>query len=110
MGTLSLGLFNSSSYFEPKPTNPDDPFEPGPYRPGDKYMAKTVKTFGMIYAFISVLTLLWALYSYQRRVTLIKRRWPGSFDDMIGPPAVCAAIFVAVLLNYIVAMKQHSSD
>ena len=45
----------------------------------------TVRTFGIIYALISVLTLLWGLYSYQRRVTLIKSKWPGSFGAFTTP-------------------------
>ena len=41
--------------------------------------AKAIRTFGLVYALISAFVLLWGLYSYQRRVTLIKMRWPGSF-------------------------------
>lgn len=77
MGTLSLALFNSASYFDPEPVPP--PFEPGPGMDGNSRAAKTVRTFGVIYALISVLVLLWGLYNYQRRVTLIKSRWAGSF-------------------------------
>ena len=78
MGTLALALFNSASYYDPKPSN--DPLVPGyDGRPG---MAKTVRSFGVVYAMISVFTLLWGLYSYQRRVTLIKMRWPGSFGTL----------------------------
>lgn len=46
---------------------------------GNPAAAKTVRAFGIIYALISAFILLWGLYSYQRRVTLIKMRWPGSF-------------------------------
>ncbi|WFD04806.1 hypothetical protein MVES1_000130 [Malassezia vespertilionis] len=76
MGTLALALFNSAGYFEPKPIN--SPYEPG-IPTGNRAMAGIVRTFGVIYALISVLTLLWGLYSYQRRVTLIKSRHPGTF-------------------------------
>ncbi|WFD44223.1 hypothetical protein MPSI1_002889 [Malassezia psittaci] len=90
---------------EPEPVPP--PFEPGPVQLEQKRMFRIVRSFGIIYALISVMTLLWGLYNYQRRVTLIKSRWAGSFDDLIGPPVVCAATFVAILANFIVAMKQH---
>ncbi|WFD36692.1 hypothetical protein MCUN1_003579 [Malassezia cuniculi] len=96
IGTLSLALFNSSSYFEPSEGNPGNPG-----------MAKVVRNFGIIYSVIAAAVLLWGLYSYQRRVTLIKSRWAGSFDDLIGPPVVCVACFIAVLANYIIALKQH---
>lgn len=75
IGTLALALFNSASYYDPKPsTSPDVPDVPG-----NPAAAKVVRVFGMVYAFISAFVLLWGLYSYQRRVTLIKMRWPGSF-------------------------------
>lgn len=111
---MALALFNGASYYKPTPSEPNDPFEPGPVRPGNPALYRTVRNFGIIYAMISVLTLLWGLYSYQRRVTLIKARYAGSFgtysrsasrlttDDLVGPPLICAAIFCAVLLNYIV--------
>ncbi|KAI3624106.1 hypothetical protein GLX27_002880 [Malassezia furfur] len=105
MGTLSLALFNSASYFKPEPVPP--PFEPGPEQSYQMRMFRTVRTFGIIYALISVMTLLWGLYNYQRRITLIKSKWPGSFDDMIGPPVVCAATFIAILANFIISVKQH---
>ena len=70
-----MALFNSASYYDPKPsTSPDVPDVPG-----NPAAAKVVRVFGMVYAFISAFVLLWGLYSYQRRVTLIKMRWPGSF-------------------------------
>ena len=77
MGTLSLALFNSASYYKPEPVPP--PFEPGPVQLEQKRMFRIVRSFGIIYALISVMTLLWGLYNYQRRVTLIKSRWAGSF-------------------------------
>lgn len=77
MGTLSLALFNSASYFAPEPVPP--PFEPGPEQRSRLNTFRTIRTFGVIYALISVSVLLWGLYSYQRRVTLIKSKWPGSF-------------------------------
>lgn len=72
IGTLSLALFNSSSYFEPSEGNPGNPG-----------MAKVVRDFGIVYSAIAAIVLLWGLYSYQRRVTLIKSRWAGSFGTFL---------------------------
>lgn len=72
IGTLSLGLFNSSSYFEPSAESPGNPA-----------MARVVRNFGIVYSVIAAVVLLWGLYSYQRRVTLIKSRWGGSFGASI---------------------------
>lgn len=46
---------------------------------GNPGAAKMVRGFGIVYALLSAFILLWGLYSYQRRVTLIKMRWPASF-------------------------------
>ncbi|PWN25221.1 hypothetical protein BDZ90DRAFT_213171, partial [Jaminaea rosea] len=62
----------------------------------------TIKTFGIIYAGIAILTLAWGLGNYLRRLHLIKTKYAGSFDDLVGPPLICAALFIAVLLNFIV--------
>ena len=75
LGTLALALFNSATYYDPKTST--DPMVPD-YE-GRPRAAKAIRTFGLVYALISAFVLLWGLYSYQRRVTLIKMRWPGSF-------------------------------
>ena len=75
LGTLALALFNSATCYDPKTST--DPMVPD-YE-GRPRAAKAIRTFGLVYALISAFVLLWGLYSYQRRVTLIKMRWPGSF-------------------------------
>ncbi|WFD32559.1 hypothetical protein MSPP1_003607 [Malassezia sp. CBS 17886] len=104
IGTLALVLFNSASYYDSKSDEP--PFEPG-IPNGNRAAARTVRTFGIVYALISVLTLVWGLYNYQRRITLIKSRWPGTFDDLIGPPLICAVVFVAIVANFVVSVSRH---
>ncbi|GAC99151.1 vacuole fusion non-autophagic-related protein [Pseudozyma hubeiensis SY62] len=103
IGSFALALFNSDTFFK----NHND------HHPGHKsdYLSSgSIKAFGAVYAGIAVLTLLWGLYSYQRRVTLIKTKYPGNFDDLIGPPLICAALFIAVLLNFIIRVKQHDYE
>lgn len=103
IGSFALALFNSDTFFQHH--NHD---HPGKH---DGWMSSgSIKAFGAIYAGIAVLTLLWGLYSYQRRVTLIKTKYPGNFDDLIGPPLICAALFVAVLLNFIIRVKQRDYE
>ncbi|EPQ31046.1 uncharacterized protein PFL1_01235 [Pseudozyma flocculosa PF-1] len=101
IGSFALALFNSSTFFNDHHHPSGAPQYPSP---------TTIKTFGTVYAAIAVLTLLWGLYSYQRRVTLIKQKWPGDFDDLVGPPLICAVLFVAVLLNFIVRVQQHNLE
>ncbi|KAJ1033814.1 hypothetical protein NDA16_000024 [Ustilago loliicola] len=103
IGSFALALFNSDTFF--KHHNEQ---HPGRYK--DYLSSGSIKAFGAVYAGIAVLTLLWGLYSYQRRVTLIKTKYPGNFDDLIGPPLICAALFVAVLLNFIIRVKQRDYE
>lgn len=104
IGSFALALFNSDTFFKHH-----DQQHPGQHK--DAYLSSgSVKLFGAVYAGIAVLTLLWGLYSYQRRVTLIKTKYPGNFDDLIGPPLICAALFVAVLLNFIIRVKQRDYE
>ncbi|KAE8254360.1 hypothetical protein A4X13_0g3447 [Tilletia indica] len=109
IGSFALALLNSSSFFEHHQL-PHDPIEePGPVYPPQHprgFSPGTIKTFGVIYAVIALATLSWGLFSYQRRVTLIKAKYGGPLDDLYGPPLICAALFVAVLLNFIVRVQQ----
>ncbi|PWZ01877.1 hypothetical protein BCV70DRAFT_198157 [Testicularia cyperi] len=105
IGSFALALFNSDTFFK----HHNDQLPGG--QPQNQYLTSgAIKAFGAGYAGIAVLTLLWGLYSYQRRVTLIKTKYPGNFDDLIGPPLICAALFIAVLLNFIIRVKQRELE
>ncbi|CAD6893686.1 unnamed protein product [Tilletia controversa] len=113
IGSFALALLNSSSFFEHHklPDNPID--EPGPAFPPKNPQGLgpgTIKAFGFLYAVIALATLSWGLFSYQRRVTLIKAKYGGHLDDLWGPPLICAALFVAVLLNFIVRVQQFNLE
>ncbi|KAK0544802.1 hypothetical protein OC846_005926 [Tilletia horrida] len=113
IGSFALALFNSASYFEHHQLPKDPIQEPGPVYPPQQprgLTAGTIKTFGTVYAAIAVATLGWGLFSYQRRVTLIKAKYGGPLDDLVGPPLICAALFVAVLLNFIVRVQQMNLE
>lgn len=73
--------------------------------------------FAYIYAAISVAVMVYGYVVYQRRITRIRKRDPGHFgmwpliekviansvvDQIVGPVLICAALFFAVLSNFIV--------
>ncbi|EEB95114.1 hypothetical protein MPER_05970, partial [Moniliophthora perniciosa FA553] len=60
LGTLSLALFNASKDV-------------------------IARRFAYIYAVISVGALIYGYMLYQKRITMIQRRDPGHFDDIVGP-------------------------
>lgn len=99
IGSFALALFNSDTFFKNHHSDKSQYLSSG-----------SIKAFGAVYAGIAILTLLWGLYSYQRRVTMIKTKYPGNFDDLVGPPLICAALFIAVLLNFIIRVKQRDLD
>lgn len=106
IGSFALALFNSASFFSySHPELPEDPTKPRHPRHNRALEPSTIKTFGMVYAGIAVLTLSWGLFNYLRRVHLIKTKYSGSFDDLIGPPLICAALFFGVLLNFVARGK-----
>lgn len=111
IGSFSLAMYNSASFFTSHPQHPFPPGqEPGPGIPWTSPNASTIRLFAVVYALISVLTLSWGLFNYHRRLYLIKTKYAGDFDDMYGPPLISAALFVAVLLNFIVRVQQHNLD
>nr|CDI54406.1 conserved hypothetical protein [Melanopsichium pennsylvanicum 4]SNX85349.1 related to VTC1 \ len=103
IGSFALALFNSDAFFK-------DHNDKHSHAHNDYLSSGSIKAFGAAYAGIAVLTLLWGLYTYQRRVTLIKTKYPGNFDDLIGPPLICAALFIAVLFNFIIRVKQRDYE
>ncbi|ORY35514.1 putative vacuole fusion, non-autophagic-related protein [Naematelia encephala] len=67
--------------------------------------------FAFAYALISAGILIYGLAIFQRRLTMISARDPGSFDHFWGPMLICVALFVAILANFIfriIEAKQHN--
>lgn len=111
IGSFSLAMYNSASFFNSHPSEPFPPGqEPGPDIPRTTPSGSTIRSFAIVYALISVLTLGWGLFNYHRRLYLIRTKYAGDFDDLIGPPLICAALFVAVLVNFIVRVQQHNIE
>ncbi|KAF8606597.1 hypothetical protein BDV93DRAFT_489407 [Ceratobasidium sp. AG-I] len=61
--------------------------------------------FAYIYAFISLAVLAYGYVVYQRRITRIRKRDPGHFDQIVGPCLICGALFFAVLSNFIIRVR-----
>ncbi|KAF5341638.1 hypothetical protein D9611_001950 [Ephemerocybe angulata] len=60
------------------------------------------RRFAIVYAVISIATLLYGYAIYQHRITMIRRRDPGHFDALAGPILLSIALFFAVLANFII--------
>jgi len=82
IGTIALALFNAST---------DNP---------------VARIFAYTYAVISVGVLVYGYLLYQHRITMIRRRDPGHFDNPIGPLVVSALLFIAVLTNFIIRVIE----
>ncbi|RXK41106.1 hypothetical protein M231_01509 [Tremella mesenterica] len=68
--------------------------------------------FALAYAFISAAVLIYGWAIFQKRLTMISARDPRSFDLLVGPLLICAALFIAVLANFIFRLqeaRQHTN-
>jgi len=81
LGTLALALFNAS----------DD---------------QIARNFAYVYAVISIGVLVYGWVVYQRRITMIRKRDPGHFDQILGPVVISALLFFAVLANFIIRVRE----
>ncbi|KAI0072529.1 hypothetical protein K474DRAFT_1711509 [Panus rudis PR-1116 ss-1] len=81
MGTLSLALFNASK---------DD----------------IARDFAYVYAIISAGIIIYGYYVYQKRITMIRKRDPGHFDEIAGPVIISALLFIAVLANFAIRVRE----
>jgi len=82
LGTFSAALFNASN-------------------------DSIAKNLAYAYALISMLTLCYAYTLYQQRVTMIRRRDPSHFDAIVGPVLICVVLFLAVLTNFILRVREY---
>ncbi|KAK2460274.1 hypothetical protein APHAL10511_007663 [Amanita phalloides] len=64
------------------------------------------RRFAYVYALISIAVLIYAYGLYQYRVTMILRRDPGYFDAQIGPIVISIALFVAILANFVLRVRE----
>ncbi|EAU83183.1 hypothetical protein CC1G_07865 [Coprinopsis cinerea okayama7 len=64
------------------------------------------RNFALVYAGISVCTIIYGYAIYQHRITMIRRRDPGHFDALLGPVLLSVALFFAVLSNFIIRVRE----
>ncbi|KAJ7476064.1 hypothetical protein FB451DRAFT_265991 [Mycena latifolia] len=81
IGTLALALFNASK-------------------------DQIARNFAYLYALISVGVLLYGYILYQHRITKIRKRDPGHFDMIIGPVVISALLFIAILANFMIRVRE----
>lgn len=81
IGTLALALFNASK----------DPI---------------ARAFAYVYAAISIGITIYGYLVYQHRITLIRRRDPGHYVQVAGPLIISACLFIAVLSNFILRVRE----
>ncbi|KAL5503915.1 hypothetical protein ACEPAH_7986 [Sanghuangporus vaninii] len=81
IGTLALALFNASE-------------------------DTIARDFAYVYAGISVCVVVYGWSIYQKRITMIRKRDPGHFDQIVGPVIISALLFFAVLANFILRVRE----
>ncbi|KAF8340008.1 uncharacterized protein EI90DRAFT_3038781 [Cantharellus anzutake] len=81
MGTLALALFNASHEV-------------------------VARNFALFYALVSIGILIYGYVLYQRRITMIRKRDPGNFDEIVGPIIISALMFFAILSNFIIRVRE----
>ncbi|CAG8502957.1 5740_t:CDS:2 [Dentiscutata erythropus] len=59
----------------------------------------------MAYTAIGITTLVYSLYSYNRRLSMINAKNPGPYDDVVAPIFVCSSLIIASGLNFY--LKLH---
>lgn len=77
IGSFALAMYNSAGYYSSKADVLA--LQSGVASPN----RDTIRTFAIIYALISVLTLSWGLFNYHRRLYLIRTKFAGDFSESI---------------------------
>ncbi|KAI0322133.1 hypothetical protein OF83DRAFT_1095407 [Amylostereum chailletii] len=81
IGTLAIALFNASQ-------------------------DSVARRFAYFYAVISGGILVYGYAMYQHRITKIRRRDPGHFDELVGPIVISAFLFFAILANFVIRAQE----
>jgi len=81
IGTLALALFNASK---------DD----------------VARNFAYFYAIVSIGIVAYGWAVYQHRISMIRRRDPGHFDQIAGLVIISALLFFAILANFVIRVQE----
>jgi SPX domain protein involved in polyphosphate accumulation/uncharacterized membrane protein YidH (DUF202 family) len=68
---------------------------------------REAKFSGYLFAFVSILFTIYALYLFRWRAERIRRREPGPYDDRLGPTAVVVIFVLAMMANIIFTASAH---
>jgi len=66
---------------------------------------KVGKISAAMFSVVAMAMMIYALYTYHWRAASI-RRGGGSYDDRLGPTLLCAALLVAVVVNFILRFTE----
>ncbi|KAI9021079.1 hypothetical protein DFJ74DRAFT_594798, partial [Hyaloraphidium curvatum] len=55
---------------------------------------------GLLFTTIAILSLIYSLYKFLVRGTLIRTMQPGPYQDIVGPGVMVATLFFATLINF----------
>ncbi|KAF8313654.1 hypothetical protein DL93DRAFT_2080983 [Clavulina sp. PMI_390] len=81
LGSLAVGLFNAST-------------------------DAVAQNFAMFYGAVSLFIVVYGYAVYQQRITMIRKRYGGNFDQLLGPIIISVLLFVAVLSNFIIRYRE----
>lgn len=66
----------------------------------------TAKISGYIFAVVSIMFTIYALYLYQWRAAKIRQKDPGPYDDRVGPTVVVVVFLAAMTINVIFSIAE----
>ncbi|KIY65151.1 hypothetical protein CYLTODRAFT_73246 [Cylindrobasidium torrendii FP15055 ss-10] len=64
------------------------------------------RKFAYFYGGVSLAVLAYGYVLYQHRITLIRRRDPGTFDALTGPLILSALLFFGILANFVIRVRE----
>ncbi|ORY95587.1 hypothetical protein BCR43DRAFT_525296 [Syncephalastrum racemosum] len=65
---------------------------------------RVARLSALFFTLIAMLSMLYALWTFQWRATKIRQRQAAPYDDRIGPTLLCAALLLAVAANFYMRM------
>lgn len=68
---------------------------------------RTVDTISCVYIPVSILVLIYALFTYQWRSTFMKKKQIGFFDDRVGPVTLAVIVLISLITITIMAFVDY---
>jgi len=67
---------------------------------------KVGKISAAMFSVIAIGIMIYALYVYHWRAASIRKRGSGPYDDRLGPTLLCIALFIAIIVNFILRFTE----